>query len=56
MKDDKYIDRAVNYSPESILASIKDFYETIFNGPDDELKRKVRRIILALSAALSVGP
>ena len=30
---DNFMDRAIDYSPEAILAAMKEFYENVLNNP-----------------------
>jgi len=50
------MDRAITYAPENLRAGVKDFYSQIFDGPEDELKKKLKRVVLALSTAMTIGP
>ena len=54
---DDFMDKSVNYTPEAILASMKDFYENILTNPKlGALKTQLVSTMIAGTIMTSANP
>ena len=50
------MERSINFSSENIMSAVKDLYRDLLEGPESEVKKRLKRVIVAATAAITAVP